>query len=370
MITVVYCTRNENKKHQEHLFKSSGLHKKLEIIEIINKGKFSLTEIYNRGLKQAKNDLVVFCHDDIELPNNWGKKLLKHFSKSDYGIIGVAGTKSLSENGRWWTDPSKMYGRVKHTNEGKSWLSAYSDDLGNKIEEVVLVDGLFFAIDKKRIKLDFDESVEGFHFYDVDFCFRNHLKGVKIGVITDIRVNHFSIGQTNDKWEENRVKFSDKYKNELPVKLNETFENRKMKVLIPHINKEGSLLPVIKLGTELTSLGISIGIVSNFDRLTVSETKKGNIKSFSLQEPPSFKVGDGQFSLNTPNGPILSEVNKLYKVSQSPYDIVFTDDIELIKSYKDMYPECKFVDVNSDEFIEMDKTAENYKELFINTYNG
>jgi len=35
-----------------------------------------------------------------------------------------------------------------------------------------------------------------------------------------------------------------------------------------------------------------------------------------------------------------------------------------------MYPECKFVDVNSDEFIEMDKTAENYKELFINTYNG
>ena len=62
MITVVYCTRESNPEHREHLIKSSGLHKHLEVIEIINNGE-SLTKAYNRGLKQAKNNIVVFCHD-------------------------------------------------------------------------------------------------------------------------------------------------------------------------------------------------------------------------------------------------------------------------------------------------------------------
>jgi hypothetical protein len=42
MITVVYCTRESNPAHKEHLIKSSGLHKYLEVIEIINNGE-SLT---------------------------------------------------------------------------------------------------------------------------------------------------------------------------------------------------------------------------------------------------------------------------------------------------------------------------------------
>ena len=59
MISVVYCTRFQNKEHQEHLIKSSGLYKHIEVIEVINNGE-SLTKSYNRGLKQAKNDIVVF----------------------------------------------------------------------------------------------------------------------------------------------------------------------------------------------------------------------------------------------------------------------------------------------------------------------
>lgn len=62
MITVVYCTRQTKPEHTEHIIKSSGLHKHIEVIEIINNGE-SLTKAYNRGLKQAKNDIVVFCHE-------------------------------------------------------------------------------------------------------------------------------------------------------------------------------------------------------------------------------------------------------------------------------------------------------------------
>ena len=46
--------------------------------------------------------------------------------------------------------------------------------------------------------------------YDVDFCFSNYLSGTKIGVCTDIKITHLSIGKTNDEWEKNRVIFAEK----------------------------------------------------------------------------------------------------------------------------------------------------------------
>ena len=145
MLTVVYCTRETKPEYIAHLIKSSGLHKHIEIIEIINQGE-SLTKSYNRGLEQAKNDVVVFCHDDITIETKqWGKKLLKHYDKNeDFSILGVAGTKKIGESGRWWDDKKAMYGRVKHTHEGKTWMSKYSPDLGTNVEQVVLVDGVFF----------------------------------------------------------------------------------------------------------------------------------------------------------------------------------------------------------------------------------
>ena len=103
-----------------------------------------------------------------------------------------------------------MVGIVNHEHEGKKWESKYSNDLGNKIHQTVLIDGLFMVINKNRIKENFDTDVKGFHLYDVDFCFRNYIKDVKIGVLFNIRVTHKSIGQTNEQWELNRQEFSNK----------------------------------------------------------------------------------------------------------------------------------------------------------------
>ena len=103
MISVIYCTRESNPKHKEHIIKTSGLYKNTEVIEIINNGE-SLTSAYNRGYKMASNDIVVFCHDDIIIETkNWGKKLLKSFTNNDdYGIIGVAGSREVPKSGMWW----------------------------------------------------------------------------------------------------------------------------------------------------------------------------------------------------------------------------------------------------------------------------
>jgi len=202
------------------------MYKEVEIIEKINNGEKSLSKVYNEILSESKHDIVVLCHDDLEFDTSrWGEKVLKSFNKNpEYGILGLAGSKFLDTSGQWWKVPQTMYGIVNHKNEGKKWSSVYSKDINDKIEEVILVDGLFIAIDKTKIKHNFDESISGFHFYDLGFCLPNYLDGVKIGVTFNNRVTHLSIGQTNQQWELNRVKFSEKYKDNLPIDITKTDE--------------------------------------------------------------------------------------------------------------------------------------------------
>lgn len=343
MVTVVYCTRNTNPEHREHLIKSSGLHKHIEIIEIINNGE-SLTKAYNRGLKQATNDIVVFCHDDLTIETKqWGHKLLKMFTKhSEYGIIGVAGTKFMSASGQWWENPKKMYGRVAHTHDGKTWLSTYSEDMGQDIEEVVTVDGVFFAVDKRKIKTEFNEAVEGFHFYDVTFCFENFLKGVKIGVITLIRVNHKSIGMTNDQWNDNRIKFADTFKDNLPVNIKKVLrKGQKLKVLVGCLSLKGETPEeqyVMNLIKELKEKDCDITITTNLDKKYGDVLKRMGVKIFSLQEPPGFKLGDGKWSLKSTTGDVLSQDNTLYKIADLSFDVIHINQKPVADHLLRLYP--------------------------------
>jgi hypothetical protein len=161
----------------------------------------------------------VFIHDDLTLPENWGRKLLKLFKESDFGIIGLAGTTDFPESGQWWENRKKMVGIVKHTDGKKTWENKYSGCFPKKILPTVNVDGLFIAVDRTKIKYEFDTTIEGFHFYDVDFSVGNYVKGVKVGVTTDIRVIHKGLGETNQEWDKNRTNFIEKYKEYLPIKL-------------------------------------------------------------------------------------------------------------------------------------------------------
>lgn len=228
MLTIGFSTRQTNSDFLSHLQKSCGI-KKLQIIEKINNGEKSLAKTYNEILEESENDIVVFCHDDIEFETkNWGDKLLKLFNRNpEYGVLGIAGTTDMID-GRWWTMKESMTGIVSHKHEGKKWTNTYSPDQGNKIKEVVVLDGLFFCVDKTKIKNSFDEEFDGFHFYEIPFCFSNHIDGVKIGVTTMVRVTHKSIGMTNDQWEKNKTKFEEKYGSNLPVRLsnNKTLEEK------------------------------------------------------------------------------------------------------------------------------------------------
>lgn len=361
MISVVYCTRTHNPTHIQHIKKQFG-HPKTEVIEYINEGE-SLTKFYNKALEETKNDIVVFMHDDVELKtNNITQKLLKHFNKTNLGIVGVAGTKELSKTGRWWDKPKSMFGRVEHTHQNKSWLSKYSNDINNKYEPTILVDGVFFAINKKRIKSRFNESYEGFHFYDVSFCFENYLNNVEIGVVTNIRINHHSIGETNDQWEENRKQFANEYKDKLPIKIKETFTNKPLKVLIGCLsfkNLTGSELSNLELAINLSKRGCDVTVVSptigdSFKRMASSN----NVKVFDIKEPPFYKLGDGKWGVTiNKNGKPENHVSKegvLYKVGTEDFDIIHTNHTPITEQLLKLYPKNKFINFVRSEVIDLE----------------
>jgi glycosyltransferase involved in cell wall biosynthesis len=357
MITVGYSTRKHNPEFIEYLKKSSGF-KKINVIEKVNDGEKSLTQIYNEILNECETDIVVFCHDDIYFDNgSWYNKIVKHFEKSDFGILGVAGTTHLTDSGRWWDEKNKMVGIVNHENEGKKWESKYSESFENEVCETLMIDGLFMAIHKKRIKKFFDESFKGFHFYDISFSFSNHLEGVKVGVITNIRITHKSIGMTNEQWEYNRIYFADKFENNLPKKLPFN-QKRKLKVLISCLmfnSFTGSEIYVYELAKNLIKLNCDVTIVSNIGGPLTDLAKKLNIKLFSHDNPPGFKLGDGIWKINTPNGVEVSKKNNLYKIHDVNFDVIHIQHKPIAERIVQLYPQIPKIYTIHSEVIPLEE---------------
>jgi glycosyltransferase involved in cell wall biosynthesis len=358
MITIGYSTRNSNKEFQEYLKKSAG-HPKIQIIEKVNNGEKSLSEVYNEIISESNFDVVVLCHDDIYFDtNNWATKLVRQFDKnSDYGILGMAGTTEMPKSGMWWENRSKMYGIVNHESEGKKWESKYSDSLGNDVKEVVVVDGVFIAINKQKIKSTFDETVDGFHMYDVNFCFKNFLQDVKIGVLTNVRLTHKSIGMTNDKWEENRNLFVEKYSEFLPKKIKFT-ENSKLNVLISCLFFQkftGSEMYVFELAKNLIKQNCDVTIVASETNgpLVLMATKLG-IKVKNIKETPGYKLGDGQWVVMTPEGPKPSIPNNYYKVSETHFDIIHCQHKPIVEVMNMLYPTVDKISTLHSEVIDLE----------------
>ena len=220
VVSVVISTRKIDDKYLKHVEKMFS-HPNTEILMYENDGEMSLTQIYNKGLKESVNDIVVFMHDDLILEtSNMTPKIVKLFEKHpDYGIIGIAGTDKLT-SGRWWDNRENMFGVVGHIHEGKRHVNHYSKGVFNDVlKDVVIVDGLFFMVRKSLLKKEFNEQFEGFHFYDISFCVENQFEGVKIGLTTKFGVTHKSVGITNKQWEKNKLLFEALFEKRLPLTI-------------------------------------------------------------------------------------------------------------------------------------------------------
>ena len=346
MITIGYSTRSHKPEFIEYL-KSAAGHPKVQIIEKVNNGEKSLSQVYNEIIEESEFEIVVLCHDDIYFDSKkFALKIEKHFSKSDYGILGVAGTPEMPKSGMWW-EGRRMLGVVNHEHEGRKWENKYSDDLGNQIRTAAVVDGLFIALHKKRISKTFDETVDGFHFYDINFSFRNLLDGVKIGVIFDVRVTHLSIGMTNESWEKNKQIFAEKYKDYLPKRV-EIREDEKLKILISCLSFRtftGSEMYVYELSKKLKSLGHDVTVCSEIGGPLTLKANNEGIKTVSIKEPPGFKLGDGKSVIQTPQGSYVSQINQLYFVKDTNFDLIITQHTPIARYMCQLYPSIDKINI-------------------------
>jgi GT2 family glycosyltransferase len=252
MITIIYSTHKDaeyNNKFRQHLLQTIDV-KDPQILEYVNNNQFSLSEVYNKGISESINDIVVCCHNDIKLEKGWGKKLLKDFKENDdYGIIGKAGSCYFPESGVYWERMSQtMVGQVYHHPEGsKKWVNNYSAKLPHLIP-VVTIDGLFISFNKTKISHGFDETIGKFHFYDHSFCLPNFLDGVKIGVTSSFEITHQSVGQPNQEFFDSKNKFIEKWGHMLPLDL------KPYKVYVPEI-KEKPLKNIGKVAIVIPTKG-------------------------------------------------------------------------------------------------------------------
>ena len=359
MITIGFSTRKIDNSFVELLKKSCGVSNP-QIIPIENEGKYSLPEAYNMILEQATNDIVVLCHDDIYFDSkNWGSKILKHFKRSpEYGILGLAGATKLSKTGKWWEDMSKMRGIVNHENDGKKWESRYSSSRGNELDDVVLVDGVFIVINKKNIKQNFNEDIKGFHFYDVDFSFKNFIKDVKIGVMYDVRITHKSLGVTNDEWEKNRKVFTEKYADSLPLKIERKLDlNSPIKVLLSCLffkTFTGSEMYVYELAKGLKKLNCDVTVLSDIDGPLSKLAQQQGIKVLPLVSPPGFKLGDGQWGFTTQNGTTISQPNVWYNTGSVNFDVIHTQHLPITSQICSFYPDIPKISTIHSEVIDLE----------------
>ena len=179
-----------------------------------NKG---LTKLYNRFISESfKHKKVIFVHDDVLIEDLFlEEKLNIAFQK--YDIVGLAGSKKcdLKKTPAWhlMSDKEDFCGEVAHSHEGKVWTTVF----GPTESRVLIMDGLFIAVNVERLletKTTFDENFD-FHHYDISFCLNANKNKLKMGV-TPIKVVHFGLGDsmTTIEWRKSADKFIKLYRND------------------------------------------------------------------------------------------------------------------------------------------------------------
>lgn len=169
----------------------------------------SLAEGYSRGMAQANGAIWVFCHDDIAIRSPQPRQRLLRYLRG-FDVLGVAGARELV--GPSWCEAGwpHLRGSVAHPpTTGQPHWEWIAYGCGQPVEgDIVALDGLFIAAHREVARnIGWDAATfDGFHGYDVDFTWRAHQAGYRLGVINELLVVHDSRGSYDPQW----LKYADK----------------------------------------------------------------------------------------------------------------------------------------------------------------
>jgi GT2 family glycosyltransferase len=151
-----------------------------------------LGALYNTFLDARYSDeIILFVHDDVYL-HDWHLVHRLNEATASYDVVGLAGNTSPDFDEPSWMlawDLGKhpggrqplrfLSGTVGHLVRGRTQVSHY----GDSPRECGLLDGLFLAVNTKKILehgIRFDQQFH-FHFYDLDFCRQCLKQGLRLG---------------------------------------------------------------------------------------------------------------------------------------------------------------------------------------------
>ena len=218
MLSIVICSKNKELCDQlvANINQTIGIPFELEIIS----GAESITQAYETGLKKSSGELCLFLHEDVLFhTQDWGKTLLGHFnSDSTIGLIGVAGAKIHTFiPSAWWdcSENEKVIRILQHKPGGQTEDQNQGFEAG-KLVEVAVIDGVFMAL-RKEVGAHFDQTLKGFHGYDLDISLAVQENGYKVVVIQDVVLEHFSLGNLQLGWLTALLQVHRKYKHILPL---------------------------------------------------------------------------------------------------------------------------------------------------------
>lgn len=185
MISVI-CACNNEKIYGEMLLPSilKQTVTDYEVIKInaAEKGLKGAANTFNYGAKQAKGDILLFVHQDVELlSDTFFEELIKYSDENDFAVAGVAGV-AVNEKKVYSSvvmDVNRVQAGIKNT----------------AVRYVESVDECLFIIKRDNFKGFKDYGT--WHFYAVEYSLRARALGEK-AIIFPLEIYHLSPGWSFD----------------------------------------------------------------------------------------------------------------------------------------------------------------------------
>jgi hypothetical protein len=166
---------------QKNLFLSPGLQDGHKHQVLIKENYPSASLAYNSAIDEAENEIIIFIHQDVYLPETWFSDIsrcLSYFEekKINWGVLGCFGSRKDAVGG---------LGKVYTTGLGLHGNELNEPELVETLDEIIL-------IIRKSSELRFDSSLPHFHLYGADLCM-----SAKDSGMTNFAFQGFCIHNTN-----------------------------------------------------------------------------------------------------------------------------------------------------------------------------
>lgn len=170
---------NEEWLYEEALYYINHLkvpeHMEVEVVPI--RGASSATSAYNKGMKLTDAKYKVYMHQDVMIVNPYMiYEMMNIFQNKEIGMIGVAGTIKMPEDGIWWNSEER-YMRILQD----SLINREVSDLGMLADDYVVVEAIDGVMMVTQYDIEWREDIfTGWHFYDISQSMEFNRKNLKV----------------------------------------------------------------------------------------------------------------------------------------------------------------------------------------------